>query len=486
LGCIVSILEITLFRDRTGNDAMNAPDHAWQSTRVLTQMATRLAEDEDSYLGRNSAQWGTALGDGRHELFVVCSAGDALRQLIAFQQPEYLVLHDLGAGLALPWLRDLAQQLGLPMQQLAIRRQGQGATLATLPFIELPVPAGANPVRVFASRADAPTGAAPDQEGAAAVLLSHSRLAVLLVGALNAATLASALEPIEAGLNSGEWSNRELLFVPTATVGTPLAQAIRQLGAGRVQRITNTQPTHQASGLWHFMQTAWDRLRREQAGELVTHSGPPLSGFGFALTQPGEDQTPSAQFRATPASLDPPAKAAVGTPMPAARLRGDAGTPPLPTHLSTNLGAAPSPNSASPLPMRPMPGHAPRASLPDSAQLRAYVQAVAALRGALAACVFERGAPRTATCAGDTRLAQRLAQEADALLRAASDAAPSLGAQPEAPGLMLQLPQRVLLADPLPGFEQAAIAVLYDAAQANPLLLRMQLQRLTPMLDTKA
>ena len=103
-----------------------------------------------------------------------------MQQQFATLTPDFITLHDVGASSSLRLLTAIAQALGGRMQQLAIRRQGHGVALATLRFVAMPGPARRK-LRIYTTDVDADS---QSRRQLANVLLSNSRLGVLMVGEL--------------------------------------------------------------------------------------------------------------------------------------------------------------------------------------------------------------------------------------------------------------------------------------------------------------
>jgi len=132
------------------------------------------------YLGQGDNEIGRRISDHQVELFV---AGDPAQSLqVEFDQhrPEYIALHDVGAKASLRLLASLAGAAGAHVQQLSIRRQGQGAPLAVMQFTEVRLADG-TPVRIYSTDVDVDAGA---RVPLARVLLAYSRLGVLMMGPL--------------------------------------------------------------------------------------------------------------------------------------------------------------------------------------------------------------------------------------------------------------------------------------------------------------
>ena len=71
-----------------------------------------------------------------------------MQQQFETMQPEYAVMHDIGAHSSRRMLQGLAAAMQRPVHQLHIRRQGVGMPLARLEFVELPVGPDQPPLRL--------------------------------------------------------------------------------------------------------------------------------------------------------------------------------------------------------------------------------------------------------------------------------------------------------------------------------------------------
>lgn len=135
-----------------------------------------------------------------------------------------------------------------------------------------------------------------------------------------------------------------------------------------------------------------------------------------------------------------------------------------------------------PLPMRPMPSLGPPAAL-TPAQLSRYAQAASMLKGALGCCVFELDGARAVAHAGRHGAIDALATQGSGLLAAARDSGEHLGADDAGAECLVTLERQLLFVRRLPQQPALGMLAVFDRAAANPTLLRVQLQRLEPLLD---
>jgi hypothetical protein len=451
---------------------MKLQDAPWQATQLLTHMATRIV-GEDEYLGRQAQQQiGTPVGDDRHDLFIVCEPGEALQQQLEFHAPEYAVLHDIGSRVANRWLQQVAAALKQRVQTLRLRRQGSGAPVAELPFIQIEGTGPGGAIRLYGSANQGEV-----RDAIAGALLARSRVAVLAVAPMPANLLAKLMQPLHEAVNKPGWNNREMLLVPTAAQSAGLQEAAHELQAGRLLNVQALPAAAHPLAWWPVMQSVWQRH-----GGQAPHVAPAHAAAAAAMRLPAQPATDACERAAY---------AQAPKPLALERLAGGFSLK-WDTESASTASVAPAKgtdgempgSSGTPLAMRPMPRPGQKPAARTQQQLQRYVQACARLRGALAAVCFDRLAPRhPAHTAGDATLAQALRQHGAALLDAAQAAGQALGsAEPEA-AILLQSPSRLLLAQALPSGGTIAVAICFDASQANPLLVRTQVQRLAPLLD---
>lgn len=217
---------------------------------------TQIVRNRADYLGEGQDDVGQRIADDKLELFVALEPAQAMLQQFAQLAPEFIALHDVGASQSLRLLNAIATALSTKVQTLAIRRQGHGVALATLPFVELPG-RGSQHLRVYSTDIDTDSAS---RRALAGVLLGHSRLGVLMVGEMPGHLLAQALQPLRDAVVKGPWPNRELLLVPLGNAGALASQAQALVGPPGL----NVRVTPQASApndAWTYVTGAWNRLR---------------------------------------------------------------------------------------------------------------------------------------------------------------------------------------------------------------------------------
>lgn len=405
--------------------------HDWAATNMMTTMATRLVGSE-AYLGREERTLGTLVAANLHELFTVCSPGEALELHFEQQQPTFIAVHDIGQGGSAAFLSELGAALRQPIQMLTIRQQGSGVTLALLRFIELPSPRG-TPVRVYSTAVEGDTSA---RQLVANALMAFSRLGVLLVDAMPDHLLASRMSGLRDRLLTVPWKNRELLLVPRGDVPR-LTEHGQRLSEGTVVNVRSAAPATQTGPIWRAVHAAWSSLR---------------SGAS-------DTPMPAPRPRAMPVSTDPvkvPAAPAPSTPI------GEVGGAPIT------------------LRQMPVPANAPQPAAPTGAA--AYAQACATLRGAMACVVFDQATRRVVALAGTGADPSAWIAGAAASLSAAQVLAETLGGGDAAVESVATLDRHVILCRTVARAPGLGIVIGFDKAQSNLALHRAQLQRLDAML----
>ena len=194
-----------------------SPVHQQRRDDLLAP-ATQIVRSRADYLGEDQGDVGQRVTDDKLELFVTLEPAQAMLQQFAQFAPDFIALHDVGASQSLRLLNAIAAALHTKVQQLAIRKQGHGVALATLPFVELPG-RGSQHLRVYSTDIDTDSNS---RKALSNVLLAHSRLGVLMVGDMPAHLLTQSIQPLRDAIIKGPWPNRELLLVP---MGSPAARA---------------------------------------------------------------------------------------------------------------------------------------------------------------------------------------------------------------------------------------------------------------------
>lgn len=196
-------------------------------TELATQFMPR--GDEKSDLSTPVDQTiGKAVGDEQWELFVSCAPADALAQQFDIRQPTFMALHGLGQASSRAFLQAVAAHQAVPVQQLAIRRQGFGTTLATLCFAEVP---GANgqPIRIYACEAE---GDEASQLALTQLLLSRSKVAAVLLDGLSPGGWRAQVDALDAQMPQPLRAGQAMLLQPLSA-----APELESLRAGLSMRL---------------------------------------------------------------------------------------------------------------------------------------------------------------------------------------------------------------------------------------------------------
>jgi hypothetical protein len=266
---------------------MNHPRHTHLPTQrdELLAPATQIVRNRADYLGEGQDDVGQRIADDKLELFVSLDPGQAMLQQFAAIEPDFIALHDVGAGQSLRMLQAVATALKTKVQTLSIRRQGHGVALATLPFIELPG-RGRHHLRVYTTDVDTDSATRRQLSN---VLLGYSRLGVLLVGEMPGHSIAGALAPVREAIVKGPWPNRELLMIPLGSHGTLAAQAASMVGPPGL----SVRVTPQAGGTseaWNFVTGAWNRVRDSVPAPEPSQADAPTQPMPMPVpqAQPGD------------------------------------------------------------------------------------------------------------------------------------------------------------------------------------------------------
>jgi hypothetical protein len=404
----------------------------------LLSPRTQIVNDREAYLGQSRNDVGRRISDDQVELFVTGDVANALQQEFALHQPEFIALHDVGTSASLRLLSSLASPANARVQRLSIRRQGHGVALSVVQFVEVQLADG-TPIRVYSTdiNADGATRA-----GVARVLLSFSRLGVLMVGELPAQALNTQLSPLHDAIVRGPWANRDLLMVP---LGSSIALAAQGAVLARQQVVEVHVTPHAAKpkDVWNFVGGAWNRLHGAPDGQRALPTD-----LSRAVPKP---RVPNTEATTEPMPLEParPAK-------PAEPAR--AGPPPMAPLVST----------ATPMPV------------PGATSWQAYVDRCALIKGCVSCCVFDTHAVAVLAAAGGPPGPERLAQQGAALLSTMNDASRILGLGPARSEASISTTSHHLLLRPVPGHPGVALHLVLLASASNLMLARMQLERLDP------
>lgn len=404
------------------------PASEWQSTRASDAAPTQIQPREEDETSAPVRDVGRQVGPNQRELFVSCDAGEAMQQQFDHLRPEFIALHDVGTSSSRKLLAGVATASGKQVQKLVIRRQGYGTPLATLEFVEFTSPGQS--LRLYTTETDADTHS---RHELARVLLSFSRLGVVMVGDLPPHLLNSSFAPLREAMIKNDWHNREMLLLPLSA-STALSGTGTELGRGTGVNVRTTPQVTRPADAWAFISGTWNRLREQ----LQSTSGQALPAL------PG-------------ANARPP---------------GGAATAPAP------LASAPMP-----LAMKPMPPVRSATPAPADGPLARYVQQVSELAGMVSVAVFDVATGRSVLHAGARPGGDELGQHGSALLAAMSQTSRALGMGHALPEAAITLGTHHLVLRAVPHHPGLAMHAVLDKSHANLTLARLQIARLDSALD---
>jgi hypothetical protein len=418
------------------------PPDGWQATRAQTQ----LARDENEYLGAaEERDVGRQVGTNQHELFVSCDAGPALQQQFEHLRPEFIALHDVATRSTRKLLAGVAAASKREVQQLAIRRQGYGNTLATIEFVELPSSDGSL-LRIYSTEADAET---TSRHAIARMLLAFSTLGVVMVGDVPGHSMGGVFKPLHEDMITGPWPNRHLLLLPLSAANALVTQGM-ELSRGTGVNVRTTPQVARPADAWNFISSTWTRLREE----LRTGTATPQASRPMPAPQSNHAPWPAPATRA--AASDAPTR------------------PPY--------------RPSEPLPLRPMPavpGAASRAAMPRDTLSR-YVQQLSELTGMVSVCIFEVATGRDLLHAGASPGAVDLAEHGSELLAAMLSTSRTLGLGHALPEAAITLGAHHLVLRAVPKHTGIAMHAVLDKTHANLTLARLQIMRMDAIFDESA
>lgn len=419
----------------------------WQATRAETVVATQIqAREEDEVNADSHADIGRRINPNQRELFVSCDPAEAMQQQFDHLQPEFIALHDIGTQSSRKLLAGVAAASGRSVQKLVIRRQGYGTPLATLEFIDFP--AGKQSLRIYTTEADADTLA---RQELARVLLSYSRLGVVMVGDMPPHLMNSSFEPLHEAMIKNNWHNRHLLLLPLAA-SSALSSHGTDLARGTGVNVRTTPQVTRSADAWSFISGTWNRLREqihtETGGGLPALPGANSRGAG-APTEPGGLTQPGALSAPMPLSAPVPAPAL--TPAPLAMK-------PMPTVRSAEPRTAESP-------------------------LTRYVNQLIELTGMVSVAIFDTASGRAVLHAGARPSADELGQHGATLLAAMTQTSRTLGLGHTLPEAAITLGTHHLLLRAVPHHPGLALHAVLDKTHANLTLARLQILRMDAVLE---
>lgn len=440
------------YTSRTGSPYLEHPapppieNDGWESTRAQTALATQIMDREGEERTAHRQEIGRPVGNDVRELFVACAPGEALQQQFEHLHPEFIAVHDLATRSSRQLLRGIAAASNRSVQKLVLRRQGGGAPVATIDFIEVPV-GPQETLRIYSTDIDDTTDAAA-RHAVARTLLAYSQLGVMMVGALPAENIHGMLRPWHEELIRSPWLNRHLLLLPLTN--TPaLTTNGQNMVRGTSITLRTTPVVTRPADAWNFINGTWSRLRGSVA---------PMS-------------TPAAPVRSSGVSAQTSAAARVSAQI-------DAGYRPPATPVDPS-GFAPT----NLLPLRPMPDVTARPVPMQDEVLEVYVHQVCELNGVVGCCVFDIGSGLPVAHGGAGAPPEELARHGRALLSAMGSSSRALGLGHTLPDAAITLGSHHLLLRSVAKHAGMALLTVLDRTNANLTLARLQIERLDPLLD---
>jgi len=399
-------------------------DDGWQATRAESSVATQIQPREEDEADAEGRDIGRRINAGQRELFVSCDPAEAMQQQLDHLRPEFIALHDIGTVSSRKLLAGVAAASGRIVQKLVIRRQGYGTPLAALEFIDFP--SGKQSLRIYTTEVEADTVA---RQELARVLLSYSRLGVVMVGDMPPHLMNSSFQPLHEAMIKNDWQNRHMLLLPLAA-SSALSGHGTDLGRGTGVNVRTTPQVTRPADAWSFISGTWNRLREQIHTE---------TGEGLPIL-PG---------------------AAVAAQVPAAG----------------------PPSGPMPLAMKPMPAvRSAEPQLTDSPLAR-YVNQLIELTGMVSVAIFDTATGRALLHAGARPGADELGQHGAALLAAMTQTSRTLGMGHSLPEAAITLGTHHLLLRALPHHPGLALHAVLDKTHANLTLARLQILRMDPVLE---
>jgi hypothetical protein len=435
-------------------------DKTWLQTEYtprdndLLSPSTQIVADRDDYLGQGQRDIGRRIAEDKVELFIAGDIAGSLQAQILQHQPLFIALHDLGGNTSLKLMTALAEASGAKVQQLAIRRQGHGVSLAVLQFVEVPL-TGGTVVRLYATdiSADGPT-----RQQVARVLMGYAQLGVLLVGELPPHVLTSQLAPLREAMQRGAWPNRDQLMVPVGSNASLAAHAAHLAQGSRVA-VQVTPQANKPRQAWNFIAGAWNRLQIDMSTDGQPHHAPQRA-MPLDLSLRGDS------------AMAPTEPMPIPIPMP------------MPMPMPSPSPAAPALTASPPLATAPSRAFAPPAEAAVAvADWPAYAQRCSAIKGVVTCCVFDVRRMLPLASVGNTATPERLAQQGAALLSVMNEAPRALGMTPPhgvaanpAEGVVT-VPGFHLLVRPVPSHPGVAVHLVLTSGPGASTLALMQLER---------
>ena len=378
---------MSIYSSRTGNPYADYRETApmendgWESTRAQTALATQVMTRDDLERKAASQDIGRPVDDHVRELFVSCAPGVALQQQFEHLHMEFVAVHDLGTRSSRQLLRGIAAACSRPVHKLVLRRQGHGAPLAAIDYIDVPI-AATQVLRLFSTDVSEINDAAT-AHGVARTLLAFSQLGVMMVGSLPATTQNTSLRPWHEEVIRSPWHNRELLLLPLTGNATLVTQG-HEMVRGTAITLRTTPVVTRPADAWNFIHGTWNRMHGTVAA--------------------------------------PPNTAVVATASASAPPRASAPQDTLPMGINRTALA---PTNMPPL--RPMPDVSARPEALHDEVLDVYAHQVCELNGVVGCCVFDIGSGLPVASSGSGAPPAELARQGRTLLSAMGATGRTLG-----------------------------------------------------------
>jgi hypothetical protein len=413
------------------SDHEHPNDDGWQATRAETTVATQIQPHEEDEADAEGRDIGRRINPGQRELFVSCDPGEAMQQQLDHLRPEFIALHDIGTVSSRKLLAGVAAASGRSVQKLVIRRQGYGTPLAALEFIDFP--SGKQSLRIYTTEVEADTVA---RQELARVLLSYSRLGVVMVGDMPPHLMNSSFQPLHDAMIKNDWHNRHMVLLPLAA-SSALSGHGSDLARGTGVTVRTTPQVTRPADAWSFISGTWNRLREQ----IHTETGKILPLL------PGANNRPIGAGASTPASETAPV------------------------------------SRPAPLAMKPMPAMRSTEPQPTDSPLARYVNQLIELTGMVSVAVFDVASGQALLHAGARPGADDLGQHGAALLAAMTQTSRTLGMGHVLPEAAITLGTHHLLLRAVPHHPGLALHAVLDKTHANLTLARLQIQRMDSILE---
>ncbi len=290
----------------------------WAATMTDNSMATQLmARESDDPRLVGAEEIGRPVAPNQRELFVSCDAAEALRQQFTHLESSHIALHDVGGNSSRQLLRQLAALGGTPVQQLVVRQQGYGTTLASLEYASYSLPDGKK-VQIYSSDSQATPSA---QQAITRVLMELSHTSIVLLSDLPAQGCANALRTAMHMVHAGSWTCPNLLILPLGPAATAAALAQSSQVVQRHGMLVRAapQPARPADA-WSYILGFWQKNLNRGRLAAPTSSGPQIVPLTLHLAPEPQAAVVAASvgspWPAPRASSPAPASAAVAARRP--------------------------------------------------------------------------------------------------------------------------------------------------------------------------